>query len=123
MSNNKYKIFISGAQKELKAERRVVKDSVLGDVLLSEYFDVFLFEDLPAKSRSAATAYLEEVHKSDIYIGLLGDKYGSAGKKKISPTETEFCEAKSQHKDILIYIKGENSADKKREAGVRKLIK
>ncbi|HAM38059.1 MAG: hypothetical protein A2474_04860 [Elusimicrobia bacterium RIFOXYC2_FULL_34_12] len=119
----KYKIFVSGVQKELKAERRAVKDSILGDVLLSEYFDVFLFEDSPAKSHSAEKAYLEEVRKGNIYISILGDKYGSTGKNKISPTEAEFREAKTKHKDILIYIKGENSVDKNREAGVQKLIK
>ena len=40
----KYKIFISGVQKKLKEERRAVKKFILGDVLLFEYFDVFLFE-------------------------------------------------------------------------------
>jgi predicted HTH transcriptional regulator len=95
----------------------------LGDALLSEYFDVFLFEDLPAKSKSSERAYLEEVGKSDIYIGLLGSKYGSAGKGKVSPTEAEFCEAKAKHKDILIYIKGQNTVDKNREIGIQKLIK
>jgi len=64
----KYKIFVSGAQKELKAERRAVKDSIAGDVLLSEYFNVFLFEDLSAKSRSASAAYLEEARKNDGHI-------------------------------------------------------
>ena len=44
----KYKIFISGVQRELKKERRAVKDFILADPLLSEYFDVFLFEDSPA---------------------------------------------------------------------------
>ena len=72
----KYKIFISGVQKELKAERRAVKDFILGDVLLSEYFDVFLFEDAPAKSRPAKSVYLGEVRESDIYIGILGRQYG-----------------------------------------------
>lgn len=120
----KYKIFVSGVQKELKEERRAIKKFILGDVLLMEYFDVFLFEDAPAKSRSAETAYLEEVRKSDIYIGILGQQYGGAGKGKISPTEAEFREAKTKHKDILIYIKGENGAnDKKREEGIQKLIK
>ena len=46
---HKFKIFISGVQKELKAERRAVKDFVLNDPLLSKYLDVFLFEDAPAK--------------------------------------------------------------------------
>jgi len=120
----KYKIFISGVQKELKEERREVKKFILENVLLSEYFDVFLFEDSPAKSKSSERAYLEEVGKSDIYIGLLGSKYGSAGKGKVSPTEAEFREAKKKHKVILIYIKGENGEkDKEREEGIQKLIK
>jgi len=118
----KYKIFISGAQKELKEERRAVKEFVREDVLLSEYFDVFLFEDSPATSKSAQTAYIEEVRKSDIYIGILGQQYGGAGKVKISPTEAEFHEAKAKHKEILIYIKGQNTVDKRREAGMQKLI-
>lgn len=120
----KYKIFISGVQKELKEERRAIKKFILGDVLLSEYFDVFLFEDAPAKSRSSESGYLEEVHKCDIYIGILGAKYGSAWKDKISPTEAEFREAKKKHKIILIYIKGENGErDKAREEDVQRLIK
>lgn len=119
----KYKIFISGAQKELKIERRAIKDYILGDALFSEYFDVFLFEDAPAKSKSAKKSYLEEVRKCNIYIGILGNKYGATKKTKISPTEAEFKEAKKKHKTILIYIKGDNTNDKKREAGVQELIK
>ncbi|MFH1260116.1 MAG: DUF4062 domain-containing protein [Elusimicrobiota bacterium] len=119
----KYKIFISAVQKELKTERRAVKDFILGDVLLSEYFNVFLFEDSPAKNKSAEKTYLDEVGKCDIYIGILGDRYGSDGKDGISPTETEFREAKAKHKNILIYIKGDGSVDKSRDAGVQKLIR
>lgn len=47
---SKYKFFISGAQKDLKAEPRALKDYVIDDVLNSEYIDIFLFEDPPAKS-------------------------------------------------------------------------
>ena len=121
---SKYKIFVSGVQKELKQERRAIKDFIINDALLSEYFDVFLFEDAPAKSKPAEKSYLKEVKKSDIYMGLLGIKYGSSVKSKISPTKAEFCEARKLHKTILFYIKGENGAnDKKREEGVQKLIK
>jgi predicted HTH transcriptional regulator len=119
---NKYKIFVSGVQKELKAERQVMKDFILGDVLLSEYFDVFLFEDCPARSRSAEKAYLDEVNKSKIYIGILGSQYGNVGKSGISPTEVEFREAKAKHKEILFYIKGDSITDKNRDIGVHKLI-
>lgn len=119
----KYKVFISAVQKELKIERRAVKEFILADVLLSEYFDVFLFEDSPAKSKCVEKAYLDEVGKCDIYIGILGMQYGSAGKSRISPTEAEFREAKVKHKDILIFIKGEGSVDKNRDNGVQRLIK
>ncbi len=118
----KYKIFISGVQKELKRERRAVKDFIIKDVLLSEYFEVFLFEDSPARNKSAERAYIDEVRKSDIYIGVLGQEYGGSG-KSISPTEAEFREARTKHKEILIYIKGQNTVDKKRAPGLRKLIK
>jgi predicted HTH transcriptional regulator len=118
----KYKIFVSGAQKELKKERRTVKEFIHKDALLSEYFDVFLFEDSPAKSKSAEIAYIEEVGKRDIYIGILGLQYGGSGKSKISPTEAEYREAKAKHKEILIYIKGQNTLDKQRDPGMRDFI-
>jgi len=54
----KYKIFVSGIQKELKVERRAIKDFIYGDALLSEYFEVFLFEDAPAKNKSSKFARL-----------------------------------------------------------------
>src|SRR3989338_2503783 len=119
----KYKIFISGVQKELKEERRAIKDFVSNDVLLRDHFEVFLFEDHPAKGKSSESTYLDEVRGSDIYIGILGDRYGNIEKGKISPTEAEFREAQKRQKVILIYIKGENGAkDQSREDGVRKLI-
>ncbi len=119
----KYKIFVSGVQKELKEERRAIKDFVRNDVLLRDHFEVFLFEDHPAKGKSSENAYLNEVRGCDIYIGLLGDRYGNSEKGKSSPTEAEFLEAQKKHKVILIYIKGENgSKDQAREEGVRKLI-
>lgn len=120
----KYKVFISGVQKELKAERRALKDFICGDVLFSEYFDVFLFEDVSAKSKPAESVYLSEVNDSDIYIGILGQQYGAIGKNRASSTEQEFREARKSHKTILIYIKGENGAnDKKRDMGIQRLIK
>lgn len=119
----RYKIFISGVQKELKEERRAIKDFVSNDVLLRDHFDVFLFENHPAKGKSSESTYLDEVRGCDIYIGILWNRYGSIEKGRISPTEAEFREAQKKHKVILIYIKGENGTkDQAREEGVRKLI-
>ena len=117
----KYKIFISGVQKELKRERRAIKAYILNDVLFSEYFNVFLFEDIPAKGKSSENLYLGEVDKCGIYIGVFGNEYGSVKKNELSPTEKEFRLAEEKKKEILIFIKG--SDDRKRSKRVQTLIK
>ncbi|MBU1614910.1 hypothetical protein KJ693_06300 [bacterium] len=48
-------------------ERKAVKELIVENYLLNEYFTVFLFEDLSAKSKSTEEIYLEEVNDSDIY--------------------------------------------------------
>lgn len=116
----KFKIFVSSIQKELKDERFAVKELIAEHVLLKEYFKVFLFEDSPAKGKSAKTAYIDEVRKSDIYLGILGNEYGAAGKNNLSATEQEFREAQRTGKEILLYIKGKD--DKKRDKRLQKLI-
>jgi len=116
----KNKIFISGVQKELKAERRAVKDFVLGNTLFRDYFEVLLFEDVPAKSHASQDLYLREAKNSDIYLGIWGNQYGGDGKSKVSPTEAEFREARKAKKQVLVFLNGND--DKAREEGVRKLV-
>lgn len=72
----KYKIFISSVQKEFKDERRALRDYINGDPLLRKFFEMFIFEDLPASDRRADEVYLEEVKSSDLYLGLFGNEYG-----------------------------------------------
>lgn len=116
----KYRIFVSGVQKELKNERFAVKELISENILLKGYFSLFLFEDSPAKSKSAKNTYIGEMHKSDIYIGMLGNEYGAVGRDKLSATDREFREAQRGDKAILIYIKGRN--DSKRDPKIGKLI-
>ncbi len=47
------RIFVSSVQKEFAQERRAIRAFVEGDALLRRFFDVFLFEDLPASDRRA----------------------------------------------------------------------
>ena len=116
----KYKIFVSGIQRELKEERFAVKEIIAENVLLKEYFKAFLFEDSPAKSKSAKTAYLDEVRKCDIYLGILGNEYGAVSRNNISATELEFREAQRLSKEVLIFIRGKD--DTKRDKRLKKLI-
>lgn len=117
----KYRIFVSSAQKELKVERSAVKEIITENVLLKEYFRVFLFEDSPAKGKSAKTAYLDEVRKSDIYLAILGNEYGAVGRSNLSATEQEFREAQKTNREVLIYIKGDKDAT--RDKRMQKLIR
>ncbi|MFH1380186.1 MAG: ATP-binding protein [bacterium] len=116
----KYRIFVSGVQKELKAERLAVQDVVENDALLKDYFRVFLFEKAPAGSKSSKALYLKEVRACDVYIVFFGDTYGEVPKNKLSATEEEFKEAQKNSKYILVYIKGKS--DNKRNNRVKKII-
>ena len=66
------KIFISSVQGEFQNERKLIADYIRQDVLLSIYFEPFLFEELPAQDKSAQIAYLEQAAKSEIYLLLIG---------------------------------------------------
>jgi predicted HTH transcriptional regulator len=120
MTYKPFKVFISSVQKELEQERKAVKAYLHDDPLMKRFFDVFLFEDLPASNRKAAEVYLKEVENCDVYIGLFGNKYGSEGQKEVSPTEREFDHATTKGKTRLIFVKGTD--DKSRHPKMLKLI-
>ena len=103
----KRSIFISGVQKELATERRALKDYVQGDPLLRRFFDVLLFEDLPASDRRADDVYLDEVNRCGIYLGVFGNEYGPENAEGLSATEREFDRATATGKTRLIYLKGQ----------------
>lgn len=118
---NKYRIFVSGVQKELKEERFAVKGLVTQNALLEKYFTVFLFEDLPAKSKSAEKVYLKKVSESDILLLLLGKEYGQTGSDDLSAIEREFRKAVEQHLKILVFLSGGDDSTRDRRA--RNLIR
>lgn len=105
---SKYKIFISSVQKEFREERCALKDYIYGDALLSRFFEVFLFEDMPAADRRTDEVYIDEVKRSDIYLGLFGNQYGVEDNERISPTHKEFLLASQTGKPRFIFVKGDN---------------
>ncbi len=98
------RIFLSSVQRELAQERRAVRDFVEGDPLLCRFFTVFLFEDLPATGMRADQLYLDEVDRCDLFVGILGNEYGSEDSEGVSPTEREFSRAYEQNKTRLVFI-------------------
>ena len=114
-------IFLSSVQKELAEYRRAVKTFIENDPLLSRFFTVFLFEDLPARDRRADAVYLAEVDRCAIYVGLFGNDYGFEDTDGLSPTEREFDLATTQCKPRFIFVKGES--DKQRHPKMQDLIR
>ena len=100
------KIFISSVQKEFVTERAAIRDYIRSDALLRRFFDVFLFEDLPASDRRADEVYLDQVDRCGIYLGLFGNEYGPANAEGLSATEREFVRATADGKTRLIFVKG-----------------
>ena len=97
-------IFVSSVQKELQEFRYAIRDYVNGDPLLSQFFTVFLFEDLPAADRRAEDVYLDQVIRSDLYLGLFGNQYGWEDPDGLSPTHREFNAATAGGVERLIYV-------------------
>jgi len=120
--SDKLRIFISSVQKEFAAERRALNDFVQADPLLKRFFEVFLFEDIPAAGRRADQVYLAEVDRCDVYVALLGKDYGQEDTEGVSPTEREFDRATAQSKERLVYLAGQDDRARhpKMQAFIRK---
>ena len=123
---NSNRIFISSVQKEFARERQQLCSYIRQDALLGKYFAPFIFEELPAANQSMQQAYLQEVQNSDIYLAIVGSKYGFEDEEGISPTEREFDEATKTNKYRICFIKtltDKKKRDKKEDAFVQKIEK
>ena len=67
----KYRIFISSVQSEFARERKSLAKYIREDALLGDFFDVFLFEEQPAKNRTAKSVFLEEVAACDVVTKMV----------------------------------------------------
>ncbi len=106
------KIFISSVQIEFSKERQNLYDYISTDALLGRFFEPFIFENLPALNVSAEKAYLTQVKKSDIYLGIFGKQYGKEDKEGISPTEHEYNLSCSVNKTRLIFISHQKATER-----------
>lgn len=99
-------VFISSTFVDLKEERKKVWDSL-------EKFDVTVkgMEQFGARTSNPLTTCISEVEQSDIYVGIIGMRYGSeepnSGK---SYSQLEYEKAVEQNKEILIYLIDEESS-------------
>ena len=83
--------FISSVMAELPAERQAVAAGIRAVGLRP-----VMFEEFGGRDADPGEAYLAEVEGSDIYVGILGKRYGKPLKTRYSPTHAEYRHAE-QH--------------------------
>lgn len=98
-------IFVSSPQAEFAHERKELCYFVLTDPYLKQFFDVFLFENLPANQRDPQENYRGKVEECEIYLGLFGKTYGTPDGEGLSATEREFDYATELEKDRIVFIR------------------
>ena len=119
-----YRIFISSVQREFAKERKALADYIRKDAILGRFFDVFLFEEVPAQERTADNVYLGEVDSCDIYLGILGRTYGNTDSAGVSATEREYNRAFKCHKPRICFVlKSDKPAEAQQAAFIARVNK
>lgn len=88
------------------------------DPILKPHFKAFVFEiDAPASDKPIQQVFLAEIAKSDIYLLLIGDKYGFCKDGEFSPTEQEYDKAQELGLTKLVMVRGKDISNREeREA-------
>lgn len=97
-------IFISSEMEQL-ADLREQLAAALRELGLT----VVYFEGLGGRDEDAETAYIEGVERSDIYLAVIGDRYGRMLESGRSPTAEEYLAARAAGKRISIWVASDDS--------------
>jgi hypothetical protein len=73
-----------------------------------------MFEEFGGRDADPEDAYLAEVEGADIYISILGKRYGKPLKSRYSPTHTEYRYAEQHALRMAVW-----TLDTKRAGGTR----
>ena len=94
------KVFISSVINDFEEYRQVAKRvvEIMG-------YKPIMSEDFSARPYSSDKTCITEVEMADVYIVILGEKYGFVTSEGISVTQTEYRAAKGSGKPILAFIK------------------
>ncbi len=101
----KFRVFISSVQSEFAEERIRLVEYIRKDALLGLFFEPFIFEEVHACDSAPQGVYLNEVKECDIYVGLLGRRFGFELDSGMSATESEYELATKLQKTRLVFLK------------------
>jgi Domain of unknown function (DUF4062) len=90
--------FISSVMAELQPERKAAATAIrtIGATPI-------MFESFGGRDADPEDAYLGEVETADIYIGIIGRKYGRPLKTRFSATHTEYLHAEQSGLRIAVW--------------------
>jgi hypothetical protein len=103
-------VFISSVMKGFSAERQAARKAVE-----SLRMTPVIAEKFGAKPHSSQLACLEGVRASDIYVLILGAKYGFVAQSGLSATEEEYNEARRRGLPVLVFVQNIEREPKQQE--------
>lgn len=99
-----HSVFLSSVMGEFKDERRAVADA-----LQDAGFTVRWFEHFGGRDDPPEAAYLTEVAGADIYVGVMGDHYGTMQTSGYSATHEEYLEARRRGKRVSFWVRNDDA--------------
>lgn len=112
------KVFVSSVTYLLKDEREN-----LPPLLRLLGHDPLRFEDFVAPDASSRVACLRGVDAADVYVLLLGPRYGDKfPDSNMAPTQEEFETARRRGIPILVFVKNTDESDDPDQAAFKKLV-
>lgn len=106
------RVFVSSVTYALRDERQ----GLVRILQVVEPFQPLVFEQFTSQDRSSRDACLAGVDACDVYVLLLGPRYGDPlPDSGMSPTEEEFTAARRQGKPILVFTKNTDEDDEPRQ--------
>lgn len=110
------RVFVSSLITDMPVERAAVRSAIVSVGATPVMFE----DDLGAQDVPADRAYLAGVHSSEVYIGLLGERYGVRMSDGYSATHAEFLEAERYGLRLCLFVHGEGTGEM--DGGQRDLI-
>jgi len=108
-------VFVSSVMAEFQEERSALS-AMIEDNIGAE---AILFERFGGRDENAQQAYLDGVNRTDVYVGVIGDRYGTMTATGRSATHEEYREASRLGKRVSVWVKADGS---KRQGDARDFV-
>lgn len=99
MKAPRHRVFVSSVMVGYEEYREAAREGIRQSAC-----DPVMAEDFAAQGVSARNACLDGVESADVFVLLLGPRYGWVAPSGLSVTEEEYDAARSRHLPILVFV-------------------